>query len=181
MRKIIVAVQVSVDGIMGGDDAGFWKQMFAFHSPDVQEYLNDLLFAPDALLIGRKTYEGFAKVWPTREGKMAEKINAMPKYVASRTLTPPLEWNSTLIEGNAADAIKKLKQESGTSLLQYGVGELTRTMLDRGLVDELRVMVYPFAFGDGLRLFERDGVHVLKHLATKTFSSGVVAIHYEPQ
>lgn len=179
MRKIIVAVQLSIDGIMGGENASFWKQLFELHSTDVQRYLDELLFTPDALLIGRKTYEGFAKVWPTRQGTMADKINSMPKYVASRTLKAPLQWNAALIEGHVADAIAKLKQEPGTSLLQYGVGELTHTMLDRGLVDELRVLVYPFTFGEGARVFEHAGIHVLKRVETKNFSSGVVALHYE--
>jgi dihydrofolate reductase len=181
MRKVIVAVQVSIDGVMGGDNADFWKQLFAFHSADVEEYLLDLLFAPDALLIGRKTYEGFAKIWPTRKGKMADKINTMPKYVASRTQKTALQWNATLIKGNVAEEIKKLKQEPGKSLLQYGAGELTHTMLKDGLVDEFRILVYPFAFGEGPRFFERMGVHTLKLLDTKTFSSDVLALHYQPQ
>jgi dihydrofolate reductase len=97
MRKIIVEAEVSVDGAMGGENTEFWKQVFAFHSADVQEYLNDLLFMPDALLLGQKTYESFASVGPTREGKQAERINKMPKYLASRTLKEPLQWNARLI------------------------------------------------------------------------------------
>jgi dihydrofolate reductase len=105
----------------------------------------------------------------------------MPKYVASRTQKEPLQWNATLIKGDVAQKIKKLKQEAGKSLLQYGVGELTRTMLKHGLVDEFRILVYPFAFGEGPRVFEHMGVNTLKLLHTKTFSSGVVALHYQPQ
>jgi dihydrofolate reductase len=181
MRQIIVEVEVSIDGGLGGNNADFWKQVFPAHSPDVREYLMDLLFTPDALLMGRKTYEGFAQIWPTRSGKDADKINNMPKYVASRTLNAPLQWNATLLTGDAATEIKKLKQEPGKSLLQYGVGELTQTMLQHGLVDELRVLVYPFAFGgDGPRLFEHMGLHPLKLLDTKTFTSGVVALYYQP-
>jgi len=158
----------------------FWKQIFPFHSPDVQAYLNELLFMPDALLMGRKTYEGFAMVWPTRQGKEADKINGMPKYVASRTLKEPLQWNATLIKGDAAEQIKKLKQEPGNPLLQYGVGELTHAMLKNGLVDELRILVFPFAYGEGPRIFERMGVNTLKLSSTKTFTSGVVALQYQP-
>lgn len=159
----------------------FWKQVFPYHSPDVIAYLNDLLFMPDALLMGQKTYEGFAQVWPTRQGKDADRINSMPKYVASRTLKEPLQWNATLIKGDVAEAIKKLKQEPGDSLLQYGVGELTHTMLKHNLVDEFRILVYPFTFGEGPRIFEHMGINTLKHVDTKTFSSGVVAHHYQPQ
>jgi dihydrofolate reductase len=111
MKKVIVEAEVSLDGVMGGDPADFWKQIFAFHSADVQQYLDELLLMPDALLMGRETYQGFAQVWPTRIGKMADRINAMPKYVASRTLKAPLEWNAALLEGDVADAIKKLKQQ----------------------------------------------------------------------
>jgi dihydrofolate reductase len=84
---------------------------------------------------------------------MADKKNSMPKYVASRTLKEPLQWNATLIKGDAAEEIRKLKQEPGKSLLQYGVGELTHTMLKHGLVDELRIVVFPFAYGEGPRFF----------------------------
>src|SRR6185295_11437358 len=146
----------------------------------VQNYLNELLFMPDALLMGKKTYEGFAQVWPTRQGEMADRINGMPKYVASRTLKEPLQWNARLIKGNVAEEIRKLKQEPGKSLLQYGVGELTHTMLKHGLVDEFRLLVFPFSVGEGPRIFEHIGVTTLKLLDTKTFSSGVVARQYQP-
>lgn len=180
MRKIIVEAEVSLDGVMGGDYEDFWKLIFQFHSADVTAYLDDLLFMPDALLMGRETYESFAQIWPTREGKMADKINSMPKYVASRTLKEPLEWNATLINGDVVEEIRKLKQTPGKSLLQYGVGELTHTMLRQGLVDELRLLVFPFTFGEGSHIFEQMGVNTLKLLDTKTFNSGVVALSYQP-
>lgn len=180
MGKVIVEAEVSLDGVLGGD-MNFWKQVFQFHSPDVQEYLDNLLFMPDALLMGRETYQGFAQVWPTREGKPADRINSMPKYVASRTLQEPLTWNATLIKGDVAEEIGKLKQELGRGLVQYGVGELTQTMLKAQLVDEIRLLVFPFTFGEGPRIFGQMGVNTLKLVETKTFSSGVVALHYEPQ
>jgi dihydrofolate reductase len=181
MRKIIVEAEVSVDGCMGGDNADFWKQVFAFHSEDVTQYLSDLLFMPEALLMGRVTYESWTVVWPAREGKEADKINSMPKYVASRTLKEPLQWNCTLLKGDMAEAIRKLKQEPGGNLLQYGVGELTQTLFQHGLVDELRLLMFPFAFGEGRRIFEHMGVNTLKLLDTQTFTSGVVALRYQPQ
>lgn len=181
MRKIIVEVEVSVDGALGGSNGDFWQQIFPFHSVDVQAYLNELLFMPDALLLGRKTYEAFAQVWPTRQGKEADRINNLPKYVASRTLSEPLQWNATRIQGDVVEAIRQLKQAPGQSLLQYGVGELTHTMLRHGLVDELRILVFPFAFGEGPRIFEHMGVNTLKLLDTQTFSSGAIALHYQPQ
>jgi dihydrofolate reductase len=181
MRQLIVEVEASIDGAMGGERGDFWQQVFTLHSPDVQNYLNELMFMPDALVMGKRTYEAFAQIWPNRHGKEADRINAMPKYVASRSLKAPLRWNSTLLNGDAVDGIRTLKQQPGGSLLQYGVGELTRALLKAGLVDELRVLVFPFAFGDGPRIFDQMGVNRLKLLKSKTFSSGVVALHYQPQ
>ena len=180
MRKIIVEAEVSIDGGMGGENTDFWQQVFPFHSADVNGYLNDLLFMPEALLMGQKTYTYFAEVWPTRQGKEADKINSMPKYVASRTLKEPLQWNARLIQGDVPEEIRKLKQEPGRNLLQYGVGELTYTMLEHGLVDELHLLMFPFTFGAGPRIFKSMGVHTMKLLDTKTFSSGAVALIYEP-
>jgi dihydrofolate reductase len=180
MRKIIVEAEISLDGIIDGEGPDFWAQIFKYHSSDVSDYLNDLLFVPDALLMGRRTYEGFAEVWPTREGKMADRINSMPKYVASRTLQEPLAWNATLIKGDVAQEIGKLKQEPGKALLQYGLGELTNTMLRHDLVDEVRLLVFPFTFGKGQRTFENLDTFSLKLVDTKAFSSGVVALHYQP-
>ncbi len=172
---------MSVDGAMGGENMDFWAQVFPFHTPDVDEYLSDLLFMPDALLMGQKTYTFFAQVWPEREGKQADRINSMPKYVASRTLKEPLQWNATLIKGDVAEAIRKLKQEPGKDLLQYGVGELTHTMLKHGLVDEFRFVMFPFAFGEGPRIFEHMGTNPLKLLDSRVFNSGAIALHYQPQ
>jgi dihydrofolate reductase len=178
MRKIIVEAEVSLDGVMNGPD--FWWQVFKYHSDDVSEYLSNLLFAPDALLMGRITYEGFAEVWPSRTGKDADRINSMPKYVASRTLRGPLSWNATLIEGDTAQEVGKLKQKPGQYLLQYGVGELTHTMLRHGLVDELRLLVFPFTMGEGEHIFDNMDINALKLLETRTFSSGAIALHYQP-
>jgi dihydrofolate reductase len=180
MRKIIVEAEISLDGGLGGENMNFWKETAAFRSADVTEYLNDLLFMPEALVMGAKTYESFAQIWPTRQGEDADRINSMPKYVASRRLKEPLTWNAVLIKGAAAEAIQKLKQEPGKGLVQYGVGELTHTMFQAGLVDELRILVYPFTFGEGPHIFDHMGVNTLKLLETRTFSSGVVALHYKP-
>ena len=180
MRKILVEAEVSLDGVIGGEDISFWEQAFNYHSDDVSGYLNDLLFAPDALLMGRRTYEYFAQVWPTRAGKDAERINSMPKYVASRTLTEPLDWNAQLIKGDVAKGIDELKQQSSKDLLQYGIGELTHTMLGLGLIDEVRLVMFPFSFGNGPRVFENMGSNRFKLTSTKTFSSGAIALHYQP-
>ena len=180
MGKIIVEAEVSLDGAMGTESMDFWEQVFPFHTPDVQKYLDELLFMPDALLMGQKTYTFFAQVWPARQGEQADRINSMPKYVASRTLKEPLQWNATLIKGDVAEEIRNLRQEPGKGLLQYGVGELTNTMLKHNLVDEFHLLVFPFTFGEGLRIFEGMGINTLKLLDTKTFSSGAIALIYQP-
>ncbi len=179
MRKIIVEAEMTIDGVMGqGPD--FWNQIFQFHSQDVQEYLSEILFMPDALLMGQKTYEGFAQVWPTRQGKDADRINSMPKYVASGTLQEPLQWNATLIKGDVPAEIRKLKEAPGEYLVQYGVGELTHTLLKHGLVDEFRILMFPLTVGEGLRIFDHMGVNVFKLVDTRMFSSGAIALRYQP-
>jgi len=179
MRRVIVEAEISLDGVFG-DGPDFWSQVFKYHSADLTAYLKNLLFSADALLAGRKTYEAFAHVWPSRIGEDADRINPMPKYVASRSLQAPLAWNATLIEGDAASAIRELKKQSGRDLVQYGVGELTRTMLKHGLVDELRLVVFPFVFGRGPRIFESFDPVSFTLVDTTTFSSGAIALHYQP-
>jgi len=181
MRNIVVEAEVSLDGIVGGENPEFWARVFKYHGEDVSDYLKNLLFTADALLMGRKTYEVFAQVWPSRNGEDADRINSMPKYVASRSSKEPLDWNATLLKGDIAKEIGKLKARPGRDLLQYGVGELTQTMLQQGLVNELRLVMYPFVFGRGQRVFENFDATGLKLVETKTFSTGAVALHYQPE
>jgi len=181
MRKVIVEAEVSLDGVIGGDSPEFWTEVFKYHDADVSAYLKDLLFTPDALLMGRKTFQSFARIWPTRSGEEADKINRMPKYVASRSLKAPLAWNATLLDGDTAKEIAKLKEQPGRDLLQYGVGQLTQTLLRHNLVDEFRLVVFPFVFGRGPRIFETFDVMSLTLLETKRFGSGAVALHYQPK
>ena len=176
MRKIIVEAEISLDGIVNSPE--IWPEVFKYHSNDVTDYLNKLLFSSDALLLGRLTYEIFAEVWPARTGKEAEWINQMPKYVASRTLKGPLRWNSTLIQGDVVEELRKLKRMGGNDLVQYGVGELTRTMLNHGLVDELQLLVFPFTFGKGERWFDNMDMKFFKLIESKTFTSGAIVLRY---
>jgi dihydrofolate reductase len=176
MREIIVAAEVSMDGVVNNPE--IFPEIFKYHSDDVQDYLDKLLFSSDALLSGRLTYEAFAKVWPTRTGKMADYINKMPKYIASRTLKEPLSWNSTLIRGNVVEELRKLKRMDGKNLVQYGVGELTRTMLNHGLVDKFQLLVFPFTFGQGGRWFDGMDIKHFKLIECKTFTSGAILMQY---
>jgi dihydrofolate reductase len=144
-------------------------------------YSKEQLFHSDALLAWRVTYEGFAEVWPTRTGDdFSDRMNSLPKYVASRTLKEPLTWNASLMEGDVAKEVAKLKNQPGQDILQYGIGELTHTLIQGGLVDELRFLVFPVAVGSGGRIFETFEKTALKLLETKTFETGVVALHYQP-
>ncbi|MBC9798234.1 dihydrofolate reductase family protein [Sinomicrobium weinanense] len=179
MRKLIVEAEVSLDGIVNSPD--IWGEVFKHHSKDVTDYLHQLLLSQDALVLGRKTYEAFAKVWPEMDNENAEKINGMPKYVASRTLDPALDWNATLIEGNIPEEILRLKQENGNNLLQYGIGELTHTMLKNKLIDEIQLIVYPFTFGKGERWFDVIDVSSFGLLDSKSFSSGAILLRYQPK
>lgn len=179
MRKIIVSTMISSDGVQ--EDPQDWS--FKYFNDEIGKYVSEQLFASDAMISGRVTYEAFAEAWSARAGadEFAARINALPKYVASRTLKTPLTWNSTLIEGDVPKAIAKLKAEPGMNILQYGAGELTRTMIQHGLVDELRLVVFPVVVGSGQRFLEKIGLTSLKLLEAKTFSSGVVALHYQPE
>jgi dihydrofolate reductase len=178
MRQIIVGAEVSMDGIVNNPE--LFPEIFKYHSDDVQDYLDKLLFSAEALIAGRLTYESFSKVWPAQTGEMADYINKMPKHVASRTLQEPLIWNSTLLQGDVVEQLRGLKQQDGKNLVQYGVGELTRTMLSHGLVDRFQLLVFPFTFGSGGRWFDGMDMKHFKLIESRTFKSGATLLQYEP-
>src|SRR5215213_6021782 len=152
MRRLVVSEFVSLDGVV---EEPSWT--FQFESEDKDQYKFDELAAADALLLGRVTYEGFAAAWPQMEeqtGEYGAWMNGYPKHVASRTLEEPLEWNnSTLIEGDLAEGVSKLKQQDGKDILVFGSGELVRTLMEHDLIDEYRLMVFPIVVGKGKCLF----------------------------
>ena len=178
MRKIIVSTMVTLNGVEQNPQR--WS--FDYANDEFMKYASEQLFASDALIMGRVTYEGFATSWSARAGAdaFADKINALPKYVASRTLKDPLTWNSTLLKGDIAAEVAKIKQQPGQNILQYGIGELTDTLMENGLIDELRFLVYPVVMGGGGHMFETIDKTTLKLLDTKTFSNGVLVLHYQP-
>lgn len=182
MRKIIAFEYVSLDGVMDMEASEQWH--LPFWNDELAKDAHDLLFASDALLLGRVTYEGFAATWPsiTDEQGFADRMNSLPKYVVSTTLTQ-VEWNnSRLIKGNVAEELTKLKQQPGQNILIYGSADLVHTLTQQDLIDEYRLWVHPVIVGRGKRLF-KDGADtkVLKLIETKTFSSGVVALTYRPE
>src|SRR5882757_5563471 len=143
MRKVIVSEYVTLDGVMedpGGAEGfkhGGWS--FGFGSAEQQQYKFEELFACDALLLGRRTYQGFAAAWPTMPGTGAygERMNSLPKYVVSTTLSA-MTWNATLLQGDLAEALSRLRKEDGQDILVFGSGQLVHGLHARGLIDEYR-------------------------------------------
>src|SRR3712207_3049223 len=163
VRKVVVSEFVSLDGVMENPS---WES--PFRGEEQEKFKVDELVAADALLLGRKTYEGFAAAWPDmmehfegprREalGEYTDMMNGYPKHVASTTLQEPLGWNnSTIIKGNIPEEVDKLKQQEGKDILAFGSADLMNTLMRHGLVHELRLMVFPVVVGKGKRLFD-DG------------------------
>jgi dihydrofolate reductase len=177
MRKLVWAEYVSVDGVVEGPSwaAAFWND-------EIAKVQKDQLFRSDALLLGRVTYESFAAAWPTMsdtEG-FADRMNRLPKHVASRTLTNPT-WNANVMQGDVPDAVLRLKREDGGDLLLYGSTTLARTLVEHDLIDELRLMVHPIIVGHGNHLFaDGSATKTLRLLDTTPIGSGIVMMRYEP-
>jgi dihydrofolate reductase len=180
MRKIIVSEFVSLDGVIEAPQN--WH--FPFVTDDMMQIVMSQLMGADAYLYGRKTYEEFASYWPnaTDDGSgMADKLNRTPKYVVSTTLQS-VDWQpATLIKGNVAEEIRKLKQGPGGDIGLTGSATLIQSLLKGGLIDELQLMVHPVVVGSGKRLF-KDGMDKadLKLVETKVFDGGVVLLVYRP-
>jgi dihydrofolate reductase len=151
-------------------------------SPEQEQWKLREALESGSHLLGRVTYEGFAAAWPQREGEFADHINSMPKYVVSSTLSEPLEWeNSTLISGDVADQVGKLKERDEAPILVAGSATLVHSLIENDLVDELRLMVFPVVLGGGKRPFPENGQKKSFRLAgTETFESGVAVNTYEP-
>ena len=185
MGRIVVTEFISVDGVIedpgGAEDFRHSGWSFEFdRGSEGNDFKLDETRDTDALLLGRKTYEGFADAWPSREGEFADLFNNMPKYVVSSTLRDP-EWNnSTVLDGDVVEEVSKLKQESDGNLVVHGSGQLVQTLLENGLVDELRLMVFPVVLGSGKRLFgETSDKTPLRLTDSKTVGEGVTIQVYE--
>ena len=160
MGKVVVSQFITIDGVVeapgGGEDLDRGGWAFKFERGDEGDAFKvSELEDADVLLLGRRTYEGFAAAWPSRSGDpFSEKFNSMPKYVVSSTLKDP-EWNnSTVLEGDLSDSIAALKEQYDGDVLVNGSVQLVREMAEKGLIDELRLMVFPTVLGDGKRLFD---------------------------
>jgi dihydrofolate reductase len=186
MAKIVVTEFLSLDGVMegpGGDDGfkrGAWS--FEFERGDEgNKFKLDETMESDALLLGRRTYEGFAAAWPARDGEFADKFNSMPKYVISSTLTDPHWNNTTVLGGDVAEAVAKLKREQDGVIVVHGSAQLVQALVEHGLVDELRLMIYPIVLGTGKRLFgETTDALRLRLRDSRTVGDGLTIAVYEP-
>jgi dihydrofolate reductase len=184
VRKLVVSEFVSLDGVMEGPGrepgfphAGWVLEHFI---PEHDAYRYQELLEASALLLGRVTYEGFSAAWPKATGEFADRMNALPKYVVSSTLHEPLEWNASLLKGDLTSEVETLKGQDGDGhLFVHGSRSLAQELLQRGLVDELRLMVFPVVLGSGARLFPESSDKILLALVgSRAFDSGVVALTY---
>ncbi|HUD10965.1 MAG TPA: dihydrofolate reductase family protein [Candidatus Saccharimonadia bacterium] len=186
MRKLVVSEFMSLDGVMedpGGDGSssfGGWTRPYG--GERFMKFKFDELMASEALLLGRITYEGFAKAWPniTGTGEFGERMNSIKKFVATTTLTSP-EWqNSERIAGDVAESARKLKQLPGKDILVAGSANLLQTLIKHKLVDEYRVMLYPVVLGEGKKLFKDSVTANLELVECEDFGTGVVLLTYRP-
>ncbi|HET7146710.1 MAG TPA: dihydrofolate reductase family protein [Gaiellaceae bacterium] len=181
MADIVITEFISLDGVVedpGGAEGfvhGGWT--FPYWNDEIAAFKLDETLRADALLLGRVTYEGFAAAWPGRtdEQGFADKMNAMPKYVVSATLVDP-EWSNTTVV--ALDEVASLKERHEGDVLVAGSASLARALVEDGLADELRLLVYPVALGTGKRLFGEGGKQDLRLARSEAYSSGVVNLTY---
>jgi dihydrofolate reductase len=183
MGKIVVSQFITLDGVTedpgGAEDfpRGGWAFQFE-RGDEGDRFKLDEVMASDALLLGRRTFEEFAKAWPSREGDFADKFNGMRKYVVSSTLAEPQWNNSTVIRGDIAGEIQALRDTPGGDVLVNGSNQLVSLLLEHGLIDELRLMVFPIVLGAGKRLFaEGIASSSLRLIESRTAGETVILIY----
>jgi dihydrofolate reductase len=187
MGKVVVSQFITLDGVVEdpggaeGFDRGGWAFKFD-RGPEGDKFKLDEVMASEALLLGRVTYEGFAAAWPSRTDEVgfADKFNSMPKYVVSTTLKDP-EWNnSTVIDGDVAEAVAELKRDVDGDILINGSVQLVQTLMEHDLVDEYRLMVFPTVLGAGKRLFGETNDAVALRLVDAKPAGETLILIYEP-
>lgn len=186
MGRIVVTEYISIDGVIeapgGNEDYEHVGWVFEFErGEEGTKFKDDETFRSEALLLGRITYEGFALAWPTMEGKLADKLNAMPKYVISKTLVDPDWSNTTVLSGDVIEEATALKQRVDGDIVVHGSAQLAQALFAAGLVDELRLMVFPLVLGSGKKLFDGDGRKLHMPLRdAKTVGDGIAILTYGP-
>jgi dihydrofolate reductase len=177
MRKIVVSEFMTLDGVI--ESPHLWS--FPYWNDEIGKFKLDEIFACEALLLGRVTYEGFAEAWPSRtdESGFADRINGMTKYVVSTTLSEA-DWNNShIFHQKVVDEIARLKEQPGKEIMVNGSATLIQTLIQAGLVDEYRLLVYPIVHGSGLRLFQEESQSKLKLVESRLYDTGVVLLHYQ--
>jgi dihydrofolate reductase len=181
MRPVVLAVFVSLDGVSDMDENEQWT--IPYWNDELEVFQIDLIERADALLLGRRTFEQFAEAWSpltNEDDPISDRINAIPKYVASRSRKTIEGWNGTLLKGDAVAAVTALKAQDGPPLLVYAGGEFVGTLIEADLIDVYHLMVHPVVLGRGKRLFP-DGVEkALKVIGVKPTSTGVTVLSLEP-
>jgi dihydrofolate reductase len=186
MGRIVVTEFISLDGVIedpgGSEDYRHGGWSFEIdRGEEGDKFKLEETFEAEAQLLGRVTYEGFADAWPSREGEFADKFNSMPKYVVSSTLAEASWSNSTVLRGDLGEETEKLKREIEGSILVAGSARLVQSLLERDLVDELRLMVFPVLLGSGKRLFgDVSEKKKLRLVGSRTLGDGVALLTYEP-
>ena len=184
MGKIVVTEFVSLDGVMeapGGEDFKYPGWSFEIdRGDDGNQFKLDETRETDALLLGRRTYESFAGAWPDREGEFADKFNTMPKFLVSSTITDP-EWNNTTrLEGDIVEAVRKLRDEFDGIIQVPGSRQLVQDLIENDLVDQINLMIFPVVLGTGKRVFdEYSDKKDMRLVESKTVGDGVVVLIYE--
>jgi dihydrofolate reductase len=191
MSRVVVTNHVTLDGVMqapgrpeedlrGGFEHGGWA--LPYNDAVMGSVMGKGMAEGGALLLGRRTYEDFASVWPQRtDNPFTEVLNDVQKYVASMTLKEPLPWiNSTLLEGDAAEAVARLKEQPGKDLVILGSGELIQSLIRHDLIDQYVLMIHPLVLGSGRRLFREDALAPLRLIDSVTTTTGVVIATYQP-
>jgi dihydrofolate reductase len=184
MGKIVVTEFSSLDGVMeapGGEDFKYPGWSFEIdRGDDGNQFKMDETMEAGALLLGRRTYESFAGAWPEREGEFAEKFNTMPKFLVSSTITDP-EWNNTTrLEGDVVEAVRKLKDEFDGVIQVPGSRQLVQDLVENDLVDQVNLMIFPVVLGTGKKVFgDYSDKKDMKLLESKTVGDGVVVLVYE--
>jgi dihydrofolate reductase len=176
--RLVESTYIPLDGMVSGDS--FWSAQGRFQGDKHGEYAAKLLESAEALVLGRATYEVFATSWPGRTGVLADKINPLPKYVASRTLTD-VSWNAEILQGDAVEAVARLKESGEGTLLKYGTGSFSRALLEGGQVDEFRLWVFPFIAGSGESLLPGITTTYLDLAEVTEVGNGAVVLTYTPK
>jgi dihydrofolate reductase len=175
MRKIIESTLVSADGVVGSPP--LWAM--GYRDEEVTRDALERLSGSDAMLMGRGTYELFAAIWPGQTDEFAQRMNAIRKYVFSSTLTRADWSNSTVVRGDVLAEAARIKEQDGGDLALFGHGRLAQTLLENGLIDELRLSIHPVLAGAGLPQFSNGRKTPLTLVSAKTFTTGVVVLSYQ--